>query len=89
MQGFAFGQRVAKLEHAVVGDADDVAGKSRVEQFPALAHEADHRVGPQFFPAAHHLQPHAARELAAGHAQECNAVAVRGVHVRLNFEHNT
>ena len=89
LQRFAFGQRVAQLQHAVVGYADDVAGKGSVEQLAALAHEADHGVRPQLFAAAHHLQAHAARELAAGHAQKRDAVAVRRVHIGLDLENHT
>jgi hypothetical protein len=50
--------------------------------------KAHHGVGPQFLAAAHHLQPHAALEVAAGHAQEGDAVAVAGVHVGLDLEHH-
>ena len=73
----------------MVGNANDVACKGGVEQLAALAHEADHRIGPQFFAAAHHLEPHAARELAAGNAQKCDAVAVGRVHVGLDFKDHT
>ena len=88
LQRLAFGDGVAQLQHAVVGNADDVAGKGLVEQLAALAEKADHRVRPQFLAAAHHLQPHAALEVAAGHAQEGDAVAVRRVHVGLDLEHH-
>ena len=86
LQRFALGQRVAELQHAVVGDADDVAGEGLVEQFAALAQERDHGIGPQLLAAARHLQPHAALEVAAGHAHEGDAVAVRRVHVGLDLE---
>ena len=89
LQCFAFGQRVTQLQHAVVGNADDVACKSGVEQFAPLAHEAHHRVGAQLFAAAHHLQSHAARELATGHPQKRNPVAVGRVHIGLDLEDHT
>ena len=37
LQRLAFGQRVAELQHAVVRDADDVAGEGLVEQLAPLA----------------------------------------------------
>ena len=40
LQRLAFGERVAELQHAVVGDADDVAGEGLVEQLAALRQEA-------------------------------------------------
>jgi hypothetical protein len=83
-----FGQGVAQLQHAVVGNANDVAGKGLVQQLAPLAQEAHHGVGAQLLAAAHHLQAHAALEVAAGHAHEGNAVAVRRVHVGLDLEHH-
>jgi hypothetical protein len=88
LQRLAFGDGVAELQHAVVGDADDVAGKGLVEQLAALRQEAHHRVGPQLLAGAHHLQPHAALEVARGHAHEGDAVAVGRVHVGLDLEHH-
>ncbi|MDT4841949.1 hypothetical protein FQZ97_758270 [compost metagenome] len=88
LQAFAFGERVAELQHTVVRDADDVAGKSLVQQLAPLRQEAHHRVGPQVLAAAHHPELHAALEVAAGHAHEGDAVAVRRVHVGLDLEHH-
>jgi hypothetical protein len=47
LQGLALGQGVAQLQHAVVGDADDVAGIGLVQQLALLAHEGHHGVGAQ------------------------------------------
>ena len=47
LQAFTFGEGVAQLQHAVVGNADDVAGVGFVEQFALLAQEAHDRVGSQ------------------------------------------
>mmetsp|Transcript_26231 Transcript_26231/g.62007 ORF Transcript_26231/g.62007 Transcript_26231/m.62007 type:complete len:1071 (-) Transcript_26231:600-3812(-) len=88
LQGLALGDGVAELQHAVVGDADDVAGEGLVQQLALLAHEGDHRVGPQRLAGAHHLEIHAALEAARGHAHEGDAVAVGRVHIGLDLEHH-
>ena len=88
LQVFAFGQRVAELQHAVVGNADDVACKGLVQQLAPLRQEAHHRVGAQVLAAAHHPQLHAAFEVTAGQAHKGDAVAVRRVHVGLDLEHH-
>jgi hypothetical protein len=38
-------------------------------------------------PEAHVPEFHAARVLAGADAKECDAVAVRGIHIRLDLEH--
>ena len=73
----------------MVRDADDVAGKSLVEQFAPLAQKADHRIRPQFLARAHHLQAHAAFKMSADDAQESDPVAMRGVHIGLDLEDHT
>jgi hypothetical protein len=70
----------------VVRDADDVAGKGLVEQLAPLRQEAHHRVRAQLLAGAHHLQAHAALEVARGDAHEGDAVAMRRVHVGLDLE---
>ena len=63
LQRFALAQRVAELQHAVVRNADDVAGVSLVEQLTSLGEEADDGVGPQLLARANDLQPHAPLEV--------------------------
>ncbi|EWS64606.1 hypothetical protein Y695_02148 [Hydrogenophaga sp. T4] len=89
LQALTLRQGVAQLQHAVVRDADDVAGKRLVQQLAPLRQKAHHGVGPQVLAAAHHPELHAAFEVTAGHAHEGDAVAVRRVHVGLNLEHHT
>jgi hypothetical protein len=40
----ALGQRVAHAQHAVVGDADDVAGEGLLGELAVLREEEDRRV---------------------------------------------
>jgi hypothetical protein len=84
----AVGDGVAQLHAAVGREADDVARVGLVDRLAPLREEGDHRRRPQFLGGALHLQLHAGRVLARGHAHEGDAVAVRGVHVGLHLEHD-
>ena len=87
LQRLAFGERVAELQHAVVGDADDVAGVGLVEQLAALRQEATP-------PCSAGAPCRCARPSAACRARSgprhtrtnAIAVAVRRVHVGLDLE---
>ena len=79
---------VAQLHAAVSGKADDVARISFIHRFAALAQEGDHAGGAKLFTRTLHFEFHARGVFARGHAHEGNAVAVRGVHVGLHFEHH-
>ena len=87
LEGLALGQRVADAQHAVIGNADDVAGPRLVDDFALAGEEQDRRIDRQDLRRAHLRQLHAATELAAAQAQEGNAVAVVGIHVGLDLEH--
>ena len=84
----AVGQRVAELDAAMRRDADDVAGVGFVEQLAALRQERNDVVGTELLAGALDLQAHAALEVSRAHAHEHHAVAVRGIHVRLDLEHD-
>ena len=87
LDGFAFGQRVANAQLAVVRDADDVAGPCLFRQFTVRGEE-QHRVRNRHgLFRAHMCQLHTALEMARRQAQERHAVAVLRVHVGLNLEH--
>ena len=83
----ALGQRVADPQHAVVGNADDVAGPRLVDDLALAGEEQDRRIDRQHLAGAHLRQLHAAAEPAAAQPQEGDAVAVVGVHVGLDLEH--
>ena len=87
LQRLAFGQRVADPQHAVVGNADDVAGPGLVDDLALAGEEQDRRIDRQHLRRAHLRQLHATAELAAAQAQEGDAVAMVGVHVGLDLEH--
>ena len=74
------------LQHAVVGDADDVARPRLVDDLAIAGEEQDGRVDRQDLAGAHLRELHAAAELAAAQPQEGDAVAVVGVHVGLDLE---
>ena len=87
LQRLAFGERVAELQHAVVGNADDVAGDRRPR---ASSRRCDRNDTTLFvrssLPLRADLELHAALEASRAHAHERDAVAVRGIHVRLDLE---
>ena len=85
----AIGDGVAQLHAAVGGEAHNVARIGFVDGLAALAHEGHHAGRAQLFGGALHLQLHARRVLAGGHAHKGDAVAVVRVHIRLHLEHHT
>lgn len=85
-EGFAFGQRVAHAERAVVGDADDVAGEGFLGEGAVLGEEEDRGLDGHRLAGADVEQFHAALEAARADAGEGDAVAVVGVHVGLDLE---
>src|SRR3546814_21010034 len=85
-QRFALGQRIADVEVAVVGNADDVARPGLLGHL-AVARQEQHRVvHVDGLAAARMLQLGAALAVAGAQPQEGDAVAVVGVHVGLDLE---
>ena len=88
-QRLALGQRIADAQLAVVRNPDDVAGPGLVGQFTVRGQE-QHRIGHGHgFLRAHMGQLHAAFEMTRCKANEGNPVAMPGVHVGLDLEHET
>ena len=85
-EGFAFGERVTNAQGAVVGDADDVAGKGFLGERAVLREEEDGGLDGHGFFGAGVDEFHAAGEFAGADSCEGDAVAVLGVHVGLDFE---
>lgn len=86
-QGFALSEGVADLDGAVVVQADDVTGKGF---FQLLAFRGEERQGvtdAYVLAGAHVAHLHAFFVFARADAHEGDAVAVLGVHVRLDLEH--
>ena len=82
----SLGERVADAEVARVPEAEDVAGPGLLDERPLLREELE-RLRELQRPARARIQDlHAARELPGHDAQERDAVAVRGIHVRLDLE---
>ena len=86
MHFFTRADRVADGEDARVEHTDDVARIRLVNDFAALRHHLLRLRKLDLATALHMGDLHAFFKLAAANAHECNAVAVRLVHVRLNFE---
>ena len=86
MQFFAFGQTVADTQLAVVGDADDVAGKGVFRQFAFLCQEHDRRGNFYRFTGTNLIKAHAAFEMPRANTHKGDAVAVFGIHIGLDFE---
>src|SRR6185437_5581792 len=84
---FAFGERVADAERAVVGNADDVAGIGLVRDRAVLGEEELRACQRHALAGAHELRLHAAAELAGTQPREGDAVAVVRIHVGLDLEH--
>ena len=76
MQFFAFGQTVADTQLAVVGDADDVAGKGVFRQFAFLCQEHDRRGNFYRFTGTNLIKAHAAFEMPRANTHKGDAVAV-------------
>src|SRR5436305_2022229 len=80
------GQRVADAQHAVVGDAEDVARPGLLGELAVLRHEQQRVVDGHRLAGADVAHLHAALETAGAEADEGDPVAVLGVHVRLDLE---
>src|SRR5512135_3536792 len=89
LQRFAFGERVAQADGAVVGDADDVARVRLRDDLPALREEGHGVVGAHLASGAAVRYAHAALEAAGAYPHERHPVAVRRVHVGLDLEHHS
>jgi hypothetical protein len=83
----ALGQRVADAQRAVVGDADDVAGPGLLGHLAFLGEEEQRRVDRHLLAGPDLAQPHALGQPPAAQPHEGDAVAVVGVHVGLDLEH--
>src|SRR3546814_1657394 len=83
---FRSGQRVADAERAVIGEADDVAGKGLVGQLPVLGEEENRAVHRDRLAGRRLEQLHAPLEAPRAEPHEGHAVAVLRVHVRLHLE---
>ncbi|MPN17758.1 hypothetical protein SDC9_165113 [bioreactor metagenome] len=86
-QVFALGEGLAEADGAVVGDADDVARPRLIGSGAIARHEGNGVVDRQGLAGGHLLDLHAPVEAAGTDAQEGDAVAVLGVHVGLDLEH--
>ncbi len=73
----------------MVGDADDVAGIGFIHSRAVLRHEGDGVVDRQQLAGGDLLDFHAAFETARAHPQEGDTVAVLGIHVGLDLEHES
>ena len=85
----ALGQRIADPDGAMVGNADDVAGIRLFGQRAVLREEELRRVERDRFAGAHLLDLHAARQLAGAEPRKGDTVAVIGVHIGLDLEHES
>ena len=83
----ALRERIADTQRAVVGNADDVAGKSLVGHRAILREEKLRRRQCHRLAGAHQLGLHAAAQLARTQPRKGDAVAVIGIHVGLDLEH--
>ena len=83
---FAFGERVADLEVARVVQAHDVARIGEVDDRLLLGHEGRRRREFELLAAAHVQVVFVAFERARTYFEECDAVAVVGIHVGVDLE---
>src|SRR5947209_333518 len=88
-QLLALGQGVADAQVAVVGEAEDVPGAGLLGQLALAGQEEQRIVDGHGLAGAHVEELHAALEAAGAEAHEGDAVAVLGVHVRLDLEDET
>ena len=79
-------QGIAYPQHAMVGNADDVAGPGLVHCLALAGKEQDRVVHPDGLAGARLFQLHVAFEFARRQPQESHPVAVVGVHVGLHLE---
>lgn len=83
---FAFGEGVADLEVARVVQAHDVARIGEVDDRLLLGHEGRRRREFELLAAAHMQVVFVAFERARTYFEECDAVAVVGIHVGVDLE---
>src|SRR5690606_11614114 len=83
----AGGEGVADLDGAVVVQADDVAAVGFLQALAVAGEEGQGVADLDVLADAHMAHLHALLVLAGAHAHEGDAVAVLGVHVRLDLEH--
>ena len=83
---FALGESIADLDRAMVVKTDDVAGVCGIHLLAFARHEGN-GIGDLHVTIQPHLvHLHALGVFAGGDAEKSDAVAVLGVHVRLNLE---
>ena len=80
-------QGIAHPQHAMVGNADDVAGPGLVHRLALGGKEQDRVVHADGLAGARLFQLHVAFEFAGRQPQKRHPVAVVGVHVGLHFKH--
>ena len=73
-------EAVADAQHAMVGDADDVAGEGLFRQFAVGGEEHDRRIDAHLLAGVLDLELHAAAESSRCQPHEGDPVAVVGVH---------
>ncbi len=88
-QGFALGEGIADLDGAVVVQADDVAGVGFFQLLAFRREERQRVADPYVLAQAHMAHFHALVVTARADTHEGDAVAVLGIHVRLDLEHET
>ena len=82
-------QRVADAHVGCVDQPDHIAGERFFDGRPLLAEHGVRVLGREGLAGATVGEHHASLEHARAHADERDAVAVRGVHVGLHLEHET
>ena len=87
LQRLALGETVADVQCAVVGNADDIAGKGLIDRFALLREEKDRRRHIHRFAFAHIEQLHAASEFARTQPHEGDAIAMVRVHIGLDLKY--
>ena len=80
------GQRIANLQLPVVIDPDDVPGDGTFTRHPLVGHEGERIAELHVAPAAQVPRLHAGHIAPGADAEECDAVAMLRVHVRLDLE---
>ena len=83
----ALGERVADVDGAVVVQADDVACPGLVRMLAVCGHERQRIRDADFLSEPHVMKAHSATVGARADAQERDPVAVPGIHVGLDLEH--
>src|SRR3569833_4725584 len=89
LEWLALGEGVADLNGALIVQADDVAGIGVLDVLALARHEGDGGGDLDLAAEAHVVELAALGVGAGADAQKGDTVAVRGVHVRLDLEHET